>query len=103
LNWTTSKETEFLNFIIEGSVDGRIFTEIGTLNGNGVYDNALNSYRWSHTQAPSKYYYRIKMVGQHTGTKYSKIIALEGLSAGYANLVSVTNPFQSQLIVGVQM
>jgi hypothetical protein len=102
LNWTTSKETELLNFIIEGSADGRIFNEIGTLSSNGIYNNSLNSYSWSQIQATSKYFYRIKMVGVYNGLKYSKVINLDGLTNS-ANLVSVNNPFHSQLIAGVQM
>lgn len=102
LHWTTNKETELLNFIIEGSTDGRTYTQIGTRKSTIIYNNELNSYTWSHAQAPSKYYYRIKMIGTHTGVKYSKIIGLDGLLRS-ANLISVTNPFQSQLIAGVQL
>ena len=102
LNWTTTRETEVFDFIIEGSIDGKTFSQIGTLKSGANFSDLLNSYTWSHAQAPSKYYYRIKLVERNTRVKYSKVIGLDGLSKN-ALLVSVTNPFQSQLTAGVQM
>lgn len=102
LNWTTSKETELLRFIIEGSNDGRTFTQLGTLNSDKIYSNSLNSYSWIAAYAPSKFYYRIKMEGIHTGVKYSRVLGLEDQSAS-ANLVSVINPFRNQLVADIQL
>jgi hypothetical protein len=102
LKWTTNKEIEYLEFIIEGSEDGRQFSQIAVVKGDGITDNILNSYSWGHPYHQSKYYYRIKMKGAYTGEKYSRIISIDGLTAN-ANLVSVINPFHSQLSADVQV
>lgn len=102
LKWTTNKEIEHLKFIIEGSSDGRQFTEIATINSEGISDNILNSYAWSHQYNQSKYYYRIKMVGTYTGQKYSRVILVDALTTN-AILLSVVNPFRNQLNAEVQV
>ena len=102
LKWTTNKEIEHLEFIIEGSEDGRQFSQIAVVKGDGITDNILNSYAWSHPYHQSKYYYRIKMKGAYTGEKYSRTISIDGLTAN-ANLVSVINPFHSQINAEVQV
>lgn len=102
LYWTTNKETELMKFIIEGSDDGRAFTQLATINSNITYSNALNSYTLSLARPPSKYYYRIKMVGAYNGEKYSRILGLDGLLRS-ASLVSVINPFRNQLVADIQV
>jgi hypothetical protein len=101
LRWSTSKETEQLKFIIEGSDDGREFVTMATLYGDNNSANVLNTYSWSENYRHSKYYYRIKMVGENNGTRYSRIIGIDGLARS-ASMVSIVNPFHSQIIAEVQ-
>jgi hypothetical protein len=68
---------------------------------SGISGDALNNYNFSENYRQGKYYYRIKMTGDHTGTKYSKIIAIDGLGRT-ANLVSIVNPFSNQLTAYVE-
>lgn len=102
LKWTTNTEMETLEFVIEGSEDGRQFTQLAVIKGNGNSENILNSYGWPHGYHQSKYYYRIKMKGVYTGEKYSRIISLDGLTTN-ATVVSVVNPFRSQLNAEIQV
>jgi trimeric autotransporter adhesin len=101
LRWTTSKETEPFTFVIEGSSDGLNFSAIGRTNSSGMNGSDLNGYTWSEEYRPGKYYYRIKMYGTNTGTRYSRVVAVDGL-AKKANLVSIINPFNSQLTAYVE-
>jgi hypothetical protein len=82
--------------VIETSSDGQNFVAIDKLTSAGVSGDALNTYTWSETYRQGKYYYRIKMFGERTGTRYSKVITVDGL-VRKANLVSVINPFSNQL------
>jgi hypothetical protein len=102
LNWTTNKETEGLEFVIEGSIDGRNFSKVGSVTSNNIFSNPLNKYSWSHVTTSSKYYYRIKMVGQYNGERYSRIVGLDVLTKA-ATLLSVLNPFSNHLITTVQV
>jgi trimeric autotransporter adhesin len=101
LRWTTTKETETFKFIIEGSSDGQNFVAIGTMYSSGTNDNALNAYTWSESYRQGKYYYRIKMTSDHSGTKYSRVAVIDGLSKT-VNLAAVVNPFTSQLTAYVE-
>ena len=101
LKWTTNKEIENLEFTIEGSEDGRVFSRLAVISSGGLSDNLLNSYDWSHPYRQSKYYYRIKMKGVYTGERYSRIISVDGLASN-ATFVSVVNPFYSQLNAEIQ-
>jgi hypothetical protein len=101
LRWTTTKETETFKFTIEGSTDGQNFISIGTMYSAGTYDNVLNTYNWSESYRQGKYYYRIKMSNDHSGTKYSRVVAIDGLGKT-VNLVSIVNPFTTQLTAYVE-
>ncbi len=102
LKWTTNKEIEKLEYTVEGSEDGRVFSRLAIIHSTGISDNLLNSYGWTHTYRQSKYYYRIKMKGAYTGERYSRIISIEGLTSNAA-FVSVVNPFYSQLNAEIQV
>jgi trimeric autotransporter adhesin len=101
LRWTTSKETEIFKFIIEGSSDGQNFVAIGTMYSSGARDNSLNTYTWSESYRQGKYYYRIKMTSDYSGTKYSRVGVIDGLSKK-VNLAAIVNPFTSQLTAYVE-
>jgi trimeric autotransporter adhesin len=101
LRWTTSKETETFKFIIEGSSDGQNFVAIGTMYSSGARDNSLNTYTWSESYRQGKYYYRIKMTSDYSGTKYSRVAVIDGLSKK-VNLAAIVNPFTSQLTAYVE-
>ena len=96
LRWTVSKETELFTFVIEGSADGKNFSSLGTMHSSGLNGSDLNGYTWSEEYRQGKYYYRIKMYGTNTGTRYSRVVAVDGL-AKKVNLLSIINPFNSQL------
>lgn len=101
LKWTTSAEAESLNFIIEKSLDGRQFTEAGIVSSHNLYSNSLNTYSWSEAFVQGKYYYRIKMIGINNGEKFSKIASLSAENKE-AQVLSVVNPFSSELVTNIQ-
>lgn len=100
LKWTTNTESEQLKFVIERSADGYQFKEVAVVNSNNVYSNTLNSYSWSEPYTTGRYYYRIKMVGNLNGEKYSRITSLYAAAKG-VQLLSIINPFSNEIVADI--
>ncbi len=98
INWTTATEINNERFEIEHSLDGRNFSLIGTVAGNGN-STEKNHYQMKHSSpASGMNYYRLKQLdfdGAHT---YSDIIS-ERISEK-ENISSIfPNPFYDQVTV----
>jgi len=100
LNWTTATEDELLLFTVERSPDGHLFDAIGSLtNYNNGQD--INIYSFDDPDTiQSVIYYRLKITDDRGGTKYSRIVQLNGkLQKSIA--VNVINPFGQKLHIDV--
>ena len=75
LYWTTSKETEPVQFEIEKSADGISFTKIGWMKGLGL-TSETNRYSFSDSLFSTKSFYRISLVNNGGKKTYSRIIQL---------------------------
>ncbi len=96
LNWTTSKEEQGLQYIIERSTDGYIFTTAGTKQAL-VNGSEFNQYVFDDPVVlTGKTWYRIIMVTSTGRKKYSAVIQLQR-QATDLQFVNVINPFKSSL------
>ena len=96
--WSTTSELNTVSFEVEKSVDGRIFTAIGSLAARNT--SGSNSYDLTDANPLSGVtYYRLKMTDKDGSFRYSKVVVvnsrLKGVVAIYpnpaTNLLSVTH------------
>jgi len=97
LQWTTTGETEPIDFAIEKSSNGTDFNQISLVNSYNDYASERNTYMFTElNQLINKTYYRIKMISQNGHITYSRIIQLSPKQE-LLTLLSVINPFSNQL------
>ena len=74
LTWSTNLETDHAYFLVEASVDGRTFREVGRVAGAGDSEE-VRAYEYLHTNAPERdLYYRLREVST-TGTQANGPVA----------------------------
>ena len=101
LQWTTSKEEEPLQFIIEKSQDGIYFSEIGSVNSHLNDTGEEQTYNFTDPVAlAGKTYYRIRMQNLRGHSAWSKTIQLSNRKESLS-FVSVVNPFSHELQVDI--
>jgi hypothetical protein len=100
LSWSTSKEDQPLDYIVERSYNGRDFSIAGSLKS---YDNgsAVNNYKFVDPE-PVTYnvWYRIYMKTADNKKKYSSIIQLKKDVLVF-DLSRTINPFSHNLVFDV--
>jgi hypothetical protein len=102
LSWSTSKEEQALQFIIERSFDGRDFTTTGMVNSYNT-DEMINHYTFIDPSAINgKAWYRIAMVTPAGRKSYSSIIQLKKNMPDF-DFGNVINPFNSNLVFDVMV
>lgn len=80
LSWSTASELNNEKFEIERSADGKEFTKVGTVRGNGTtnressYDFVDEGALWSSSQV----YYRLKQVDYNGAYSYSEVVSVKG-------------------------
>ena len=75
LNWATSGELNNKGFDVERSADGRSFTAIDFVKGNGTTANLSKySYTDGNKFLSGTTYYRLKQIDVNGATDYSKVI-----------------------------
>lgn len=89
LSWSTTAETNSSHFDIEHSLNGKNWTNIGTVAAKGE-SKSLSSYSFSHADpASGENMYRLKMIDLDDTFAYSRIISLnfggEGSISFYPN------------------
>lgn len=79
LEWSTSSETNSSHFVVERSLDGAIYSEIGTVKSTGNSGENTN-YTYSDinaiTQQGNTIYYRLRMVDIDGSSKYSDVVTI---------------------------
>jgi hypothetical protein len=89
LNWQTSTETNNDYFVIEKSIDGIVFNEIGKIKGAGTSSLPL-SYLYYDSEAPyGDVYYRLKQVDYNGHFTLSKLVFV---GANPNNILIFPNP-----------
>jgi hypothetical protein len=91
LRWTTVKAFEADKFIIERSVDGRNFKEIGTMNVSSNNSISSSQYFFSDVNAAvGKNFYRLHTVKLNRPAAYTRVIEID--KTGKAAVSVMPNP-----------
>ncbi|WP_210466677.1 T9SS type A sorting domain-containing protein [Rufibacter roseolus] len=94
LNWTTAAEKDNDFFQVERSMDGKNFSAIGQVKGNGN-SNVRVDYSFLDGKAPSgTAYYRLKQVDYDGKHEYSKIVVVQtkAVAATQVTMKAYPNP-----------
>jgi trimeric autotransporter adhesin len=101
LQWETANETNTSHFVVERSIDGNNFSNIGTVaaagNSMGAQKYDYMDYAATH-QSSSTLYYRLKMVDLNGDFTYSKVITIVSKPSGYT-IALYPNPIHDVLKV----
>ena len=74
LVWSTSQEINNRGFMVERSLDGNTFEQIGWVNGNGTTSNTSTySFTDNYVQRNVTYYYRLRQVDIDNRQVYSQV------------------------------
>ncbi len=73
LDWQTASEKELDYFVVERSVNGRMFESIGTVKAAGN-SNTIQTYQFVDKQPARQTYYRLKEVDWYQNVSHSKVI-----------------------------
>ena len=80
LNWSTATELNNSHFEVEKTSDGKTFTKIDQIKGNGT-TNKISKYAYTDKQpGTSAVYYRLKQVDFNSKFEYSKLVAVKGIA-----------------------
>jgi hypothetical protein len=100
LDWTAVNETDFENYEVESSVDGKSFQTISTIGAHqGTGPVNKYSFQDSHPQQ-GKIYYRLKMANIDGSFEYSKTIAMR-LDCSKSSVFVYPNPVKNILNINV--
>lgn len=92
LTWETATEIEVANFVVEKSIDGRNFFELGSVNGAG-FSMLDKSYRFMDVGAmEAKNFYRLREVGSDGTVFFTMPIILEKKLPNVMRMLSMTSP-----------
>ena len=100
LQWTTTTEINTKNFLVERSIDGTHFQNIGSVNATGN-STQKTSYKFDDASAlnagANKLYYRLQMVDRDGKFTYSKIATVQIVNGKL--FVVYPNPVKDQLFI----
>ena len=98
VDWTTASEDAGDYFIVQRSKDGRNFSDLGTVAGNG--SAAAYSY-WDEQPFEGLNYYRLKMISAAGEQGYSTIVTATMKGSANFAMEAFPNPVQDRLNVRV--
>ncbi|MEM7040435.1 MAG: T9SS type A sorting domain-containing protein, partial [Bacteroidota bacterium] len=79
LTWTTGQETDFDFFVVERSVDGLMFEDVGTVAGAAASGAA---YGFADPDAgPERLFYRLKQVDLDGSVAFGEVVQVDAASA----------------------
>ena len=93
LIWNVTEETNFANYVIEKSTDGRSFTAVGTVKATSQRTYSFTDGSTSDNTS----FYRLKMVDIDGLFKYSYIVSIK--SKLNANISLSPNPVKNNLMI----
>jgi hypothetical protein len=78
LNWSTASELSNSHFEVEKTTDGKTFTKLDEVKGNGT-TTKISKYTYTDKQpGAATVYYRLKQVDFNSKFEYSKLVAVKG-------------------------
>jgi hypothetical protein len=105
LDWATATEQNAKSFIVERSLNGRQFSEIGTVEAKGN-TGTTNKYLYADVNATDLHtktiYYRLRQLDQNGSFTYSKVVAIP-LKQGAPDIIvnAYPNPFTQSITLQV--
>jgi hypothetical protein len=103
LNWSTASETNNKGFEVQKSLDGKSFTQIGFINGNGTSTN-LNQYSFIDNNVSGTVYYRLNQIDFDGTSKLTNIIEVNTNSVvSYILKQNYPNPFNPSTSISYQI
>lgn len=91
LNWSTASELSNSHFEVERTADGKTFTKLDEVKGNGT-TNKISKYTYTDKQpGTATVYYRLKQVDFNSKFEYSKLVAVKGLKNSASSASSGNN------------
>jgi uncharacterized repeat protein (TIGR01451 family) len=102
VKWYTVEEENTSNFIIERSIDGKLFDEIGSVKSKGNTNNRtdyLFEDNLVSVDIEKSIYYRIKMVDIDNKYSYSNTLELNPMLTNGENVLIFPNPFKEKLAI----
>ncbi len=105
LNWVTASEVNNDHFVVQRSVDGVVFENIGMVKGRGT-TSMVSNYSYIDASAASLgvsvVYYRLQQVDYDSRSAHSKVVTVDMGATTSAMQVSVSpNPFTDYTSVSV--
>jgi hypothetical protein len=95
LKWSTIWEINLQQFVVEKSMDGIDFDEIGTLDANG-FSNVDHSYHFMDVNPLGDIaHYRLKEIGDSGTFSYSAIITVEKTVTNDLHILGMSNLYVS--------
>ena len=91
LNWQTVSENNTSKFIVERSLDGSLYTNIGTVNAAGNSNTRLN-YDFLAPDWDGRSLYRLKMLDLDGKISYSSVISVNTNAAANTQMTAYPNP-----------
>jgi PKD repeat protein len=96
LNWQTETEVNTDQFIVERSINGSNYTEIGQVRARGLTGTRFNNYQLTdellNAQTVNRFFYRLKIVDRDGAYKYSKLVITNRPTGGDVHLIVYPNP-----------
>lgn len=86
LKWETGMEHNNNYFVIEKSMDGITFSEIGKRPG-AINSNSIKTYSFIDYNVSKKAFYRLKQVDINGNSKYSKVLVAKNESSPPFNII----------------
>lgn len=97
LRWISVTEVNSSKFVIQKSLDGRNFSDVGELKAAGN-SNATINYSFNDRQLLNgSAYYRLKLVDLDGTVDYTKIVYINNGDVMFTNLSVFPNPFRSEV------
>lgn len=104
LNWQTASEKNNDKFVVERSVDGRVFQPIVTVKGAGSTSAAINYTTTDSQPLPGTSYYRLQQLDLDGSTHYSPVLSVANANtnATALGLAAYPNPVANRLTLDLQ-
>lgn len=106
LRWVTASETNNRQFVIERSLDGRLFEEAGSVSGSGT-TRVSTAYRFTDagafagSAAPAVLYYRLRQVDRNGAYSFSNTVIVTASRQPRVVTSVFPNPSHGEFNLGV--
>jgi len=103
LQWQTAQEKALSHFVVEHSLDGIHFDDIGIQTAQNN-KSTTNTYQWTHTTPHTgSNYYRLKLVDIDGQFRYSELRTITHYHSNEPMVLTYPNPFREKIYTRVQV